>query len=82
MPELLELAHVVGQAEVGEDAGVHLRVQRLDPPVEALGEAGELVDGVTATPASRSRAAVEPVDTTSTPASASPRPSSSSPVLS
>ena len=36
----------------------------------------------TATPASRSRAAVEPVLTTSTPAPASARPSSSRPVLS
>jgi hypothetical protein len=43
--ELVELAHVVGQAAVGEDAGVHLRVQRLDPAVEALGEAGDVLDG-------------------------------------
>ena len=42
--ELLELAHVVGQAQVGQDAGVHLRVQRLDPAVQALREAGQLVD--------------------------------------
>ena len=42
--ELVELPHVVGQPAVGEDAGVHLRVQRLDPAVEALGEAGEGVD--------------------------------------
>ena len=32
------------EAAVGEDAGVHPRVQRLDPAVEALGEAGEVLD--------------------------------------
>ena len=42
--QLLELADVVGQPGVGEDAGVHARVQGLDPAVEALGEPGELLD--------------------------------------
>ena len=42
--QLLELAHVVGQAGVGEDAGVDARVQGLDPSVEALGEAGQVLD--------------------------------------
>src|SRR6185312_6226030 len=42
--ELGQLLHVGVQASVGEDAGVHLRVQRLDPAVEALGEAGEVLD--------------------------------------
>ena len=32
------------EATVGEDAGVHARVQGLDPAVEALGEAGEVLD--------------------------------------
>ena len=42
--ELDELLDVGGQPAVGEDARVHARVQRLDPAVEALGEAGELLD--------------------------------------
>ena len=42
--ELVELGHVLGLAAVGEDARVHRRVQRLHPPVEALGEAGDLLD--------------------------------------
>ena len=42
--ELLELRAVRLEPAVGEDAGVHHRVQRLDPAVEALGEAGELLD--------------------------------------
>ena len=42
--ELGELRDVGLQAAVGEDAGVHPRVQRLDPAVEALGEAGEVLD--------------------------------------
>ena len=32
------------EAAVGQDAGVHARVQRLDPAVEALREAGEVLD--------------------------------------
>ena len=43
-PEVGELGDVVGLAGVGEDAGVHPRVQRLDPALEALGEAGEVLD--------------------------------------
>ena len=43
-PELLELRHVLGLAAVGEDAGVHRRVQRLHPAVQALREAGDLLD--------------------------------------
>ena len=38
--------------------------------------------GVTGTPAAAIRAAVDPVDTSATPAACSPRASSSSPVLS
>ena len=38
-PELRELGDVGVQPPVGQDAGVHLRVQRLHPPVEALREA-------------------------------------------
>ena len=44
-PELAELFDVLGTAGVGEQPGVHRGVQRLDPAVEALGEAGELLDG-------------------------------------
>ncbi len=43
-PQLLELGDVRRQPAVGEDPGVHLRVQRLDPAVEALGEPGEVLD--------------------------------------
>src|SRR5699024_6759998 len=43
--ELLDLLHVLGLAGVGEDAGVDPRVQGLDPALEALGEAGDLVHG-------------------------------------
>ena len=42
--ELVELLRVRVEPAVGEDPGVHLRVQGLDPAVEALGEAGELLD--------------------------------------
>ncbi|MGC0428171.1 hypothetical protein RKD32_004526 [Streptomyces sp. SAI-195] len=42
--QLVELLTVALQAQVGEDAGVHLGVQGLDPPVQALGEAGQLLD--------------------------------------
>lgn len=42
--EVLELLLVVGETQVGEDAGVHLGVQRLDPAVQALGEACQLLD--------------------------------------
>jgi len=40
-----QLRHVLGLATVGEDAGVDPRVEGLDAPVEALGEAGDLLDG-------------------------------------
>jgi hypothetical protein len=42
--ELLELPDVGGQPPVGEDARVHLRVQRLDAAVEALREARQVLD--------------------------------------
>ncbi|CAM5351684.1 hypothetical protein SFIMM107S_05882 [Streptomyces griseus] len=42
--QLGELLAVGVQAEVGEDAGVDAGVQRLDAAVQALGEAGELLD--------------------------------------
>ena len=42
--QVFELLYVVGVAPVGEQPGVHLRVQGLDPAVQALGEAGELLD--------------------------------------
>ena len=43
-PEVRELLRVLGTAYVGEQAGVHPRVQRLDPAVEALRESGEVSD--------------------------------------
>ena len=42
--ELVELVEVVLLGPVGEDPGVDLRVQRLDPAVEALREAGDVLD--------------------------------------
>ena len=70
--EVGELLHVGLEAAVGEDAGVHLRVQRLDPAVEALGEAGEVLDlGDREAERRRSAAAEPPVETSATPASCS-----------
>ena len=43
-PEVGKLLHVGLEPAVGEDAGVHLGVQRLHPAVEALGEAGQVLD--------------------------------------
>ena len=42
--QLGELLAVRLQAQVGEDSGMHARVQGLDPAVQALGEAGQLLD--------------------------------------
>ena len=42
--QLGELLAVRVQPLVGEDAGVHARVQGLDPAVQALREAGQLLD--------------------------------------
>ena len=42
--ELLDLGDVLGQPTVGQDAGVHARVKRLHPAVEALREAGEVLN--------------------------------------
>ena len=42
--ELRELRAVRLEPQVGQDAGVHPRVQRLDPSVEALGEPGQVLD--------------------------------------
>jgi hypothetical protein len=42
--ELGQLGHVRLEPQVGQDACVDPRVQRLHPAVEALGEAGELLD--------------------------------------
>ena len=43
--ELTQLRQVVVLARVGEDARVHLGVQRLDATLEALGKTGQLLDG-------------------------------------
>ena len=42
--EFLERRDVLGFALIGQQAGMHPRVQCLDPAVEHLGEAGELLD--------------------------------------
>ena len=43
-PELGELVAVRLQPQVGQQSGVHVRVQGLDPPVQALREPGHLLD--------------------------------------
>ena len=55
---LLERGQVRGHVAAGQDAAVHLRVQRLHAPVEHLGKAGDL--GHVRAPAPRSRAAAWP----------------------
>lgn len=42
--QLRQLPLVIGETEIGEDARVDLGVQGLDPAVQALGEAGQLLD--------------------------------------
>jgi hypothetical protein len=42
--ELVQLRQVLGLAGVGEQAGMDPGVQRLDPPVQALRERGDLLD--------------------------------------
>jgi len=42
--ELVELPHVRVESAVGQDAGLHLGVEGLDPSVEALREPGQLLD--------------------------------------
>ena len=79
------VVHVPGVALVAgsrEDAAVHARVQGLRPPAHDLRVPCDLVDGDDVDPMSRSAAAVPPVDTIVVPRSASPRASSSRPVLS
>ena len=61
---------------------VHLRVQRLDPPIHDLREAGEGEISREAIFSFFSRAAVPPVEMISTPAAASSRAKSTRPVLS
>ena len=69
-------------SRTGQQAGVELGVQRLDPAVHDLGEAGEVGDRADREPAPpRARRAVPPVETSSTPSSASPRAKSTMPAL-
>ena len=42
--QFLQLTHVVGVAAVGQQAGVDVRVQGLHASVQALREAGDLLD--------------------------------------
>ena len=58
---------VRGHVAAGQDAAVDLRVQRLHPAVEHLGEAGDLGHVADGDPGSRSSLAVPPVDRISTP---------------
>ena len=65
---LLHVGVVVGVVAVGEDAAVHLRVQRDDPVAEDRGEAGEVGDVGDRRGRRRASAfAVPPLDTRSTP---------------
>ena len=70
-------------APVGEDAAVHLRVQRDDAVVEHLGEAGDLGERASrGCRPRRSHVRCSPDDTSSQPRSCRPRAKSTSPVLS
>lgn len=40
--ELLELLGVLGVGHISQNAGVNVRVQRLDAAVEAFGESGDI----------------------------------------
>ena len=75
--------HVLRVVAQREQAGVELRVQRLDAPAHDLREAREVVDRADLEPGRlAARWAVPPVETSSTPSSASPRAKSTIPVLS
>ena len=69
---LLDRRHVLGEIATGEDAAMHLRMQRLDAAVEHFREAGVIADLGDGRPASRSILAVPPVDSSLTPWAASP----------
>jgi hypothetical protein len=69
--ELGELTLVILEAQVGEQAAVDLRVQRLHPAVEHLGDPGDGGDVGDGEARFADGRAVEPVETISTPASAS-----------
>lgn len=81
-PELLEGLGVLGFPKVGEQVGVHPRMQGLDAAVEHLGESREFLHASDRDRFLGNGFAVDPVETISTPASASPRARSMSPVLS
>ena len=80
--ELVDGGHVVRVVLIGEQAPWIDGADVLTRPPMISGNPVTSSTAVTGTPSSRIRAAVEPVETISTPASCRPRASSSSPVLS
>ena len=80
---LVERVHVLGFGAHRQQPRVDARVERLHAPVEDLREAGVVLDRrASRCRRPRARAAVPPVETISTPSSASPRAKSTSPRLS
>ena len=71
-----------GVVEVGEDAGVHRRVQRDDAVAEDRRHAGQVGDIGDGDAGVGDRLAVPPLDTSDQPRSARPRASSTMPDLS
>ena len=72
-----------GSSRTASSAGVEARVQRLHPPVEDLGRAGEVGDVADLQARLAQRAPpCRPVETSSIPSSARPRAKSTTPVLS
>ena len=80
--ELAELRDVVGRRRSASSPAWMAGCSVFTRPSRHSGKPVTSLTGTTGTPASRSFAAVEPVDTISTPAAASARPRSTSPVLS
>ena len=74
--------HVRRVVTAGEQAGVELRVQRLDPPVHDLGKPVKSSIARTVRPAAASACAVPPVETSSMSSAARPLANSTMPVLS
>ena len=79
--ELLELLGVLGVGHISQNAGVNVRVQRLDAAVEAFGESGDIGHLGYLDAQFGKLLAVEPVETTSVPAFTNASASTSMPSL-